>query len=381
MVYKKIQKLTEKDQIDWLRLARTNNVGPKTFFRILDIFNSLELALKNLPNFAQQGGAKRPLKTFDKNLAEKEYEETQKVGAQIICFCDKNYPKLLKEIYDPPPIITCRGDIKLLNKNILSIVGPRNSSFNGQKFAYKISNDLGKYDVVIGSGMARGIDTYAHQGALNNGTIAVLAGGVDNIYPKENKDLYNKILENGLIISENPLKSLPKSINFPKRNRIISGISLALIVVEASLRSGTLITARYAIEQNREIFAVPGSPFDPRCKGSNRLIKEGAKLIENAEDIMSEIPVKINDNLEFCDSNEIEFQGLSPKIPSENELNSAKKEMLRNLSHSPTSVEELISFTQIPINIVNIILIQLELANIIENNHDMINLKNNAILT
>ena len=225
--------------------------------------------------------------------------------------------------------------------------------------------------------MARGIDKYAHEGALEKGTIAVLAGGINNIYPPENKELYEKILKNGLIISENPIHSLPKSINFPKRNRIISGIALGLIVVEAGLRSGTLITARYAAEQNLEILAVPGSPFDPRCHGANRLIKEGAKLIENAEDVMGEISDLINKDqkLEFLDSEDKDFHGFKPKIPSENELNSARKEILQNLSHSPIAFEDLLSLSQIPTNIANIILIQLELADIIENNHDMINLK------
>ena len=227
--------------------------------------------------------------------------------------------------------------------------------------------------------MARGVDTYAHEGALEKGTIAVLGGGVDNIYPAENKELYQKILKNGLIISENPIGSAPKAINFPKRNRIISGLSSALIVVEASLRSGTLITARCAIEQNREILVVPGSPFDPRCQGANRLIKEGAKLIENVEDVMNDVSDLINrgKNLKFCDSEDKEFEGFKSIIPTENELNSARKEILRNLSHSPVAFEDLLSISQIPVNITNIILIQLELADIIENNHDMINLKMN----
>ena len=377
MNYNKIQDLNEKDQINWLRLSRTKNIGPKTFFKLLKIFDSLELALENLSDFSRQGGAKKPLTAFNKNLAEKEIKESEKIGAKIIYFCNESYPKLLREIYDPPPILTCRGNVKLLNQNILSVVGPRNASFNGKKFAQKIAFDLGKYNIIIGSGMARGIDKYAHEGALEKGTIAVLAGGINNIYPPENKELYEKILKNGLIISENPIHSLPKSINFPKRNRIISGIALGLIVVEAGLRSGTLITARYAAEQNREILAVPGSPFDPRCHGANRLIKEGAKLIENAEDVMGEISDLINKDqkLEFLDSEDKDFNGFKPKIPSENELNSARKEILQNLSHSPIAFEDLLSLSQIPTNIANIILIQLELADIIENNHDMINLK------
>lgn len=381
MNYNKIQKLSEKDQVNWLRLARTHNIGPKTFFKILSLFNSLEEAINNVPHFARMGGAKKPVQALAPELAEKEILMTQKNGAQIVPFCDENYPKLLREIYDPPALITCKGNLEILNNSIIAIAGPRNASLNGKKFAHKVSNDLGKYDIIISSGMARGIDSYAHQGALKKGTIAVLAGGVDNIYPLENKNLYHQILENGLIISENAFGTVPKSINFPKRNRIISGISLGLIVVEAGMRSGTLITARYAIEQNREIMAVPGSPFDYRCHGSNRLIKDGAKLVENAEDVMQEINNLTNnkDLIDFLDSENEEFNGFTPKIPEENELHSVKKEILQNLSHSPIELEELLSITEIPTHIANIILIQLELADIIENNHDMINLKNNSL--
>lgn len=375
--YKKIQQLSQTEQLNWLRLARTPNIGPRNFFKILNIFNSLDLALENISDFAKKGGAKDPIRAFDKNLAEKEIENSNKIGAKIIYYCQESYPKLLREIYDPPPILTCRGNVNLLNQNILSVVGPRNSSINGQKFAYQISHDLGKHNIIIGSGMARGIDSNAHQGSLQTGTIAVLAGGVDNIYPPENKILYQNIIKNGLIISENPIFTLPKSINFPKRNRIISGISLGLIVVEAGIRSGTLITARYAIEQNREILAVPGSPFDPRCHGTNRLIKDGAKLIENAQDVLDEMNNFLNreKQLEFFDQGDKNFNGFFPKIPDDDELKNAKKDILQNLTHSPVSLEDLSNFTQIPINIINIILIQLELANIIENNHDMINLK------
>ena len=381
MNYNKIQKLSEKDQVNWLRLARTHNIGPKTFFKILSLFNSLEEAINNVPHFARMGGAKKPVQALAPELAEKEILMTQKNGAQIVPFCDENYPKLLREIYDPPALITCKGNLEILNNSIIAIAGPRNASLNGKKFAHKVSNDLGKYDIIISSGMARGIDSYAHQGALKKGTIAVLAGGVDNIYPSENKNLYHQILENGLIISENAFGTVPKSINLPKRNRIISGIFLGLIVVEAGMRSGTLITARYAIEQNREIMAVPGSPFDYRCHGSNRLIKDGAKLVENAEDVMQEINNLTNnkDLIDFLDSENEEFNGFTPKIPEENELHSVKKEILQNLSHSPIELEELLSITEIPTHIANIILIQLELADIIENNHDMINLKNNSL--
>ncbi|MDA7705456.1 DNA-processing protein DprA [Rickettsiales bacterium] len=347
---------------------------------MLKIFNSISLAIDNVSHFARQGGAKKPIIAFDKNLAEKEIAQTHKIGAKITYYCNKSYPKLLREIYDPPPLLTYKGNIEIFNNDILAIAGPRNASFNGKKFAHKIAQDLGNHNIIIASGMARGIDSYAHQGSLEKGTIAVLAGGVNNIYPPENANLYNNILENGLVISENPISTLPKSINFPKRNRIISGLALGVIIVEAGVRSGTLITARYATEQNREVMAVPGSPFDPRCHGSNRLIKDGATLIENAGDVISNIKnlKNHNHNLELYDNNDDIFDNFTPKIPMDDILNSAKKEILQNLSPSPTALEELLEMTQIPTNIANIVLIQLELADIIENNHDRINLKING---
>lgn len=370
------QPLSQQEQINWIRLARSHNIGSKNFFRILDFFGSINLAIDNFYDFINSTGSKKITKLYDKNLAENEIIKTNKIGAKILYFCDKSYPKLLKEIYDPPPLLTCRGNISLLNQNILAIAGPRNASFNGKKFSYQIANDLGKYNLIIASGMARGIDSYVHQGSLEKGTIAVLAGGVDNIYPSENKDLYHKILEQGLIISENSISTLPKSINFPKRNRIISGLALGTIIIEASLRSGTLITAKYSLEQNRELMAVPGSPFDPRCRGSNKLIKEGAILIENEQDVINQISDLINRKPKLKSYNS-QIENISHKKPTPkiDDLNYAKKIILENLSHSPIFIEELLEIIQIPANIANIILIQLELANIIENRNDMINLK------
>ena len=194
---------------------------------------------------------------------------------------------MLRHLQDCPPFISVYGQLDILNQTTLGIVGARNSSLNGRQFAEHLARDLGKADWKIASGLARGIDRYAHQGALPYGTIAVIAGGIDNIYPPEHEDLYHSIAKTGAVISEMPLSHFPSASHFPRRNRLISGLSQGVIVVEAALKSGSLITARTTLEQGRELFAVPGSPLDPRCKGTNNLIRQGAGLVESAEDVIS----------------------------------------------------------------------------------------------
>ena len=225
--------------------------------------------------------------------------------------------------------------------------------------------------------MARGIDTAAHLGSIETGTVAVIAGGIDNIYPRENENLYHDIAKKGVIISEIPFGIPPHGGNFPQRNRIISGISLGAIIVEATLRSGTLITARFALEQNREVFAVPGSPFDPRCQGTNRLIKQGAKLIENIDDILEELIIITgrSDNLKLMEPISADFAGFSKKSPNESEIESARKLILSKIDYTPISADEIIAELQIPAQIVSIVLVQLELADRIESRGGKICLK------
>ncbi|MFT6332781.1 MAG: DNA processing protein, partial [Lentimonas sp.] len=245
------------------------------------------------------------------------------------------------------------------------------------KFAKKIACELNEQGFVIASGMARGIDSSAHQASLEKGTIAVLGGGIDNIYPSENKPLYQQIAQKGLIISENPFGYSPIPSSFPRRNRIVSGISLGVIVVEATIRSGTLITARCANEQGREVFAVPGSPFDPRCQGSNRLIKDGATLIENVDDITSSliIPMHQNGNETFMEPEGDKFGHFPAKIPNQNDVESAQEIILGRLNHSFIAIDEITNNLQISTRIINVALMQLELSNKIENFRGKICLK------
>ncbi len=369
MLNSPFKKPSNSEIISWIRLFKTENVGKVTFFNLLKIFGNAEEALKNVEKYSLKGGLKKPVKLADEKSALLELENCRKIGAKIITFNMAEYPNLLRQIADPPPIITALGNANLLNQDIISIVGPRNASINGCKFAQKIAFDLGSEKLVIASGMARGIDSAAHLGGIASGTIAVIAGGIDNIYPPENKSLYQQIAEKGLIISENFFGTPPRGVNFSQRNRIISGIALGVVVIEATLKSGTLITARYALEQNRDIFAVPGSPFDPRAQGTNRLIKQGAKLTESAEDILEEINHlrgKALQNIEFREKENAEFQGFDIDIFTDDEVDEARKLIIEKIGYQPVIIGDLISELQIPIRIANIALIQLELAGKIE---------------
>ncbi|BBJ31717.1 hypothetical protein RAS_08260 [Rickettsia asiatica] len=278
------------ETINILRLIRSENIGPKTFFSLIKLFGDAATAIDNAPDFSLRGGKSKPIKIFSKSDAEKELELLEKDNAKIITYKSPEYSKLLLEIYDPPPILSYKGNIELLNHNkCVAIVGARNASANGRSFAHKITNDLVKEGYITVSGLARGIDSSVHQAAISQ-TIGVIAGGIDHVYPLENKKLFENLAEEGLILAELPIGSTPLEKHFPQRNRIISGLALGVVVVEASLKSGSLITAKFALEQNREIFAVPGFPLDPRCQGTNKLIREGSYLVESVDDIVANLP-------------------------------------------------------------------------------------------
>jgi DNA processing protein len=280
----------EKNILNWLRLSRSRNMGPKTFFHLMNIFGNVENILDNFSEFAKENNIENKFKINSLNIAEKEFEKASEYGAKIITFEDEKYPKFLREIPNPPIILTAKGDLDFLNYHKIAVVGPRNASLNALKFATKISVELGQKSIITASGMARGVDSSCHEASILSGTLAVLAGGINHVYPVSNSSLYQRVIEHGLIISENAFSATPMPGNFIQRNRIISGISLGVVVVEASLKSGSLTTAKFALEQGREVFAVPGSPFDDRSRGSNKLIKDGAKMIEDIDDIIEEIP-------------------------------------------------------------------------------------------
>ncbi|MBX9804720.1 MAG: DNA-processing protein DprA [Alphaproteobacteria bacterium] len=276
---------TDEDILSWLRLIRSEKVGPVTFWQLLHRYGSAPQALQALQDLSRQGNYK--YKIASEEDAAKELRAHHKQGYSLIPAFDPAFPQLLRPLPDCPPMVSVYGKVEILNQPTLGIVGARNSSLNGRHFAERLAVDLGKAGWKIASGLARGVDRYAHQGALATGTIAVIAGGIDRIYPPEHHDLYHAIAKTGAVISEMPLSLFPGASHFPRRNRLISGLSRGVIIIEAALKSGSLITARTTLEQGRELFAVPGSPLDPRCKGTNSLIRQGAGLVESAEDVLS----------------------------------------------------------------------------------------------
>ncbi|MBL4620136.1 MAG: DNA-protecting protein DprA [Marinicaulis sp.] len=279
-------KLSEQERLDWLQLIRTPMIGPITFHRLITNYGSASEALKALPDLSRKAGRKIPLKAPDRSIAEREILLADRQGARIIAACEPDYLEALAAIPDHPPVIYLRGHSSLFEKPAIAIVGARNASGIGRKIARMLAADLGAAGVSVISGLARGIDGAAHEASLATGAIAVVAGGVDVIYPPEHEDLTARIAREGALLSECPMGWKPTARDFPKRNRLISGLSRGVVVVEAAAKSGTLITARFALEQGREVFAVPGSPLDPRCQGANRLIRDGATLVETAEDIL-----------------------------------------------------------------------------------------------
>ncbi len=279
--------LSDAERIDWLQLIRSENVGPVTFHQLLGRYGSARAALEALPELARRGGRAKPIRIASRPAAERELAELAKIGGRLIARGEADYPAPLAAISDAPPLIAVRGRAELLAQTMIAVVGTRNASTNGRRFAAMLARDIGAKGFVITSGLARGIDAAAHEGAIDTGTVAVVAGGVDVVYPRENEALTARIAAEGAIVAEQPLGLQPQARHFPHRNRLISGLSRAVVVVEAALRSGSLITARLAAEQGREVLAVPGSPLDPRARGSNSLIKDGAWLVEGVDDVLA----------------------------------------------------------------------------------------------
>ncbi len=280
-------RLTDAQRLDWLRLIRSDNVGPRTFRMLLRHYGDARAALAALPDLARRGGARRNPHICSRQDAEREIAAAHELGVRVLALSEAEYPARLREIDDAPPLLAVRGRPDALTRPMLAMVGARNASAAGQKFADKLARDLGAAGFAIVSGLARGIDAAAHRASLATGTVAVLAGGHARIYPPEHVELVDAILSNGAAVSEMPVKWEPRSRDFPRRNRLISGLALGVIVVEAALRSGSLITARLAGEQGREVFAAPGSPLDPRAEGSNGLLKQGATLVTEAGDVIA----------------------------------------------------------------------------------------------
>jgi DNA processing protein len=277
--------LSEAERVDWLRLARSEGVGPVTFFGLLARFGTAGAAVEALPGLIAATGRKA-MRVATRASVEAEIAATAAIGGRLLAACEPDYPLALAALTPPPPVIAVRGDVSLFRRPCVGIVGARNASAAGLRIARDMASGLGRAGHVVVSGLARGIDGAAHAASLQTGTIAVLAGGLDHVYPPEHADLHARVAELGALVSESPLAAAVHARDFPRRNRIISGLSLGVVVVEAEARSGSLITARFAAEQGREVLAVPGSPLDPRAAGPNNLIRDGARLTTGAEDVI-----------------------------------------------------------------------------------------------
>jgi DNA processing protein len=355
--------LTDQERLDWLRLYRSENVGPVTFFRLLERFGSAGQALEALPELAKRGGGKKPISLYAKAAAEKELAALAKLGGQMVAACEPDFPAALASL-ETAPLITVRGNPHLLPRSAVALVGARNASAAGRRMAFQLAADLGRAGLLVVSGLARGIDTAAHEGSLGTGTVAVLAGGVDVVYPPENQGLYDRLVGEGAVISEMPPGTTPQAMHFPRRNRLISGMSMGVVVVEAAPRSGSLITARLALEQGREIFAVPGSPLDPRCQGPNGLIKQGATLTETAADVMEVLGDMLRRPLTEPPSRG--FGGPPPSAPDETEMARARKIVQECLSPVPTTVDEILRQSRLTPAVLAMVLLELELAGRLE---------------
>jgi DNA processing protein len=348
--------LSDEERRDRLRLIKTENIGPVTFQALINRYGSAGEALAALPQLSRKGGMGRPLSICSRAAADNDIERASAVGASFVAPGEQGYPPLLSFIDGAPPLLCVMGNRALADREAVAIVGSRNASAAGRKFARQIAAELSAAGFSVASGLARGIDTAAHEAALEHGTVAVLAGGIDIVYPPENQALQEAISAQGLLITEMTPGVTPRAEHFPRRNRIISGISRAVVVIEAAARSGSLITARLAAEQGREVFAVPGSPLDPRCAGTNSLIKNGAALLTDAGDVIGSLRAMSGSppGAVFLEST------LEPVAthPSDDE----RARIVSLLSHSPVEIDDLIRESGAVAPIVIDVVLELELA-------------------
>lgn len=354
----------EQERLSRLRLIRSENIGPVNFVRLLERFGDAGTVLAELPVIAERAG-RRKLRIATLAEAERETDATVKAGARFVMIGDADYPPLLAEIDGAPPVLAASGNLSLLKRPAIAMVGARNASSNGRNLCRRIASALGERGVTVVSGLARGIDTEAHAASLATGTVGVIAGGIDVPYPPENAELQHRIGAEGLLLAESPFGTQPRARHFPRRNRVISGVSLGVAVIEAAMRSGSLITARQAGEQGREVFAVPGSPLDPRARGTNRLIRDGAQLIENATDILEHLgPGGLSER---------------PRIPSDRETvpiatpetdgsdgDAGRNAILEALSPEPADADDVIRTTGLAPAQFNGLVLELEITGLVE---------------
>jgi DNA processing protein len=356
--------LSEAQRLAWLRLIRSENIGPRTFRDLLNHTGSAERALELLPELSSRGG-KKSYRQCSVSDAEAELSAHQKWGARLVALGEPDYPPHLRHIDGPPPLLSMMGSSCLSEERSVAIVGARNASLSGRKLAARFAKDLGEQGFLIASGLARGIDAAAHEAALQSGTTAVFAGGINILYPPEHDRLLGAILDNGgAAMTEMPFGWKPRGRDFPRRNRLISGVSLGVIVIEAAKASGSLHTARYALEQNRDIFAVPGSPLDPRSEGANGLIRQGATLVTCTEDVLEALSDRLESKRPLNGELFEPDRGLSV-TPHEPEAKLRDK-IVSALGPTPVDLDELIRFSDADTRAVNVILLELELAGRLE---------------
>jgi DNA processing protein len=354
--------LTDGQRLDWLRLIRSENVGPRTFRALVNHCGGARAALDALPGLARRGGAQGPGRICSVQEAEQEISTAHRMGARFIALGEPDYPARLRMIDDAPPLLAARGNADILLQPMTAIVGSRNASAAGAKFASQIARTLGEAGFATVSGLARGIDAAAHRASIETGTIAVLAGGHDRIYPPEHGELLTQILDHGAAISEMPFGWEPRARDFPRRNRLISGLSLGVVVIEAARRSGSLITARMANEQGREVFAVPGSPLDPRCEGTNGLLKQGATLVTEATDILTVLGPILGRTLDWPVAEPDRERDFGTNEPAADE----RRRIVSLLGPTPVDIDDLIRLSGARAAVVRTVLLELEIAGKLE---------------
>ncbi|MGE8103651.1 DNA-processing protein DprA [Allorhizobium sp. NPDC080224] len=359
--------LTDRQRIAWLRLIRSDNVGPATFRDLINHFGSAETAIEALPELSRRGGSTRSIRIATVGEAEREIDTATRFGARFIGIGEPDYPAALRQIDAAPPLIAAKGDLEVASLPAVGIVGSRNASISGAKFAAMMAGEIGRAGYTIVSGLARGIDASAHRASLDTGTIAAMAGGLDQPYPPENIDLLDQICSGrGLAISEMPFGWEPRARDFPRRNRLIAGVALGVVVIEAAARSGSLITARLAGEFGRQVFAVPGSPLDPRCEGTNGLLKDGATVTTRPQDVLQALaPVSELDLFSPNEADEpADEAGDRPLAPPPND--DERLVIVQALGPTPVEIDDIIRHTALPASSVYLVLLELDIAGRLE---------------
>jgi DNA processing protein len=359
-------RLTDRQRLNWLRLIRTENVGPASFRILINRYGSAENALELLPGLAASGGARRASRVCSVEEAEIELDAAARTGARFIGIGEPDYPPMMRQMDLPPPLVAVKGRAEIFDLPAVSIVGSRNASTNGVTIARRLAYELGGHGYAIASGLARGIDAAAHHGSLDTGTIAVLAGGLDRPYPPENLRLYDQIAERGALLSEMPFGWEPRARDFPRRNRLIAGLCLGLLVVEAATRSGSLISARLANEMGRVVFAIPGSPMDPRAEGANALLKDGATIVTQASDIIDVLSPMIGYPINAAPSIVAPREDPPDTLVSDPPGDAERAIVIEALGPAPVQLDDLIRHTGFQPAQVLMILLELDLAGRLE---------------